>query len=59
LINRFQLLSIIDGLFERLRQNIQYPILKSNLRSAENTTDLTMVKIHAQLLEVRKSYSSL
>ncbi len=42
----------IDDLFEHLNQNTYYPILQSDLRPAEDNTELSMVKIHAQLLEV-------
>jgi len=52
LIFRFQLSEIIDNLFGNLNQNTYYPILKSDLRPAENNAELSMVKIHAQLLEV-------
>ncbi|CAF4986196.1 unnamed protein product, partial [Rotaria sp. Silwood1] len=41
----------IDNFFEKLNQYVQYPILQSNLRPTEDNTKLTMVKIHAQLLE--------
>jgi hypothetical protein len=43
---------MIGQLFENLSRTIQYPILRSDLRSAKDNTELTMVKIHAQLLEV-------
>jgi hypothetical protein len=52
LIFRFQLSEIIDNLFGNLNQNTYYPILKSDLRPAEDNAELSMVKIHAQLLEV-------
>jgi hypothetical protein len=42
----------IGDLFENLSRNMHYPILRSDLRSAKDNTELTMVKIHAQLLEV-------
>jgi hypothetical protein len=51
-IFRFQLSETIDDLFEHLNQNTYYPILQSDLRPAEDNTELSMVKIHAQLLEV-------
>jgi hypothetical protein len=51
-ISCFQFLEIIDDLFENLNQNIYYPVLQSDLRPADDNPDLTIVKIHAQLLEV-------
>jgi hypothetical protein len=43
---------MIGDLFENLSRTMEYPILRSDLRSAKDDTDLTMMKIHAQLLEV-------
>ncbi|CAF4905248.1 unnamed protein product, partial [Rotaria socialis] len=39
-------------LLENLNQTVQYQILESNLRPVKDNTKLTMLKIHAQLLEV-------
>ncbi len=48
----FQWSEIIGDLFENLSRKIYYPILQSDLRPAEDRSELTMVKRHAQLLEV-------
>jgi len=49
---------MIGELFENLNQNTHYPILRSDLRPAKDNTDLTMMKMHAQLLEVREIYAN-
>ncbi|CAM4870558.1 unnamed protein product [Rotaria socialis] len=41
----------MNDLLENLNQTVQYQILESNLRPVKDNTKLTMLKIHAQLLE--------
>ncbi|CAF2062339.1 unnamed protein product [Rotaria magnacalcarata] len=41
----------MNDLLENLNETVQYQILESNLRPVKDNTKLTMLKIHAQLLE--------
>lgn len=45
---------MIDDLLEKIKPIARFPIIESNLRSADDKTKLNIVKIHAQLLEVNK-----
>lgn len=42
----------LDKLIENFYENLQYPILKSDLRSAKENDHLDMLKIHVRLLQV-------
>lgn len=42
----------MNNLVENLNQTVSYSILQSDLRPADNNTDLAIVKIQAQLLKV-------
>ncbi|CAF3332904.1 unnamed protein product [Rotaria socialis] len=48
----------MNDLLENLNQTVQYQILESNLRPVKDNTKLTMLKIHAQLLEVYNKIGS-